>query len=197
MKKTISITCFCALVSACGFENLEDDYLGLLTAEADMSAMVPLSADPSDVSAMTGTATYTGFGGANFNTGDTELASFTGAAEVTLVADFDDDSLSGEMSNWVSSNANSEYLDGSVILSNGVISGGTITGDVNGAISRRDRTYPDARTGVAIDSYNLIGTFTGGFYDTTDGAASHVFGSLDAVFNGDDGTIDGSFIAAQ
>lgn len=162
-----------------------------------MVAEVPLAAVPDDVSGLTGTATYNGYGGANFNTGNPDLADFTGAADVTIVADFDNDSLSGEMTNWVSSNPNSEYIDGSVLLTNGVISGGTFAGDVNGAISRRDRTYPGARTAVEVDSYNLIGTFVGGFYDTSEGAASHLRGTLDAGFNGTAGTIDGSFVAKQ
>lgn len=162
-----------------------------------MLSKVPLTAGFDDVSTLSGTATYSGYGGANFNTGNPDLKSFTGAAEVNLVADFDDNTLSGDMTNWVSSNGDTEILEGSVILSNGVIFNGTVAGDVNGAISRIDRTYPGARTVPEIDTYNLIGSFDGGFYDTDEGAASHVVANIDAGFNGNAGTIDGFFVAEQ
>lgn len=179
------------------FERLEE-YAGILATAR--------TAEPADLTGVTGTATYRGVGFGEFPAADAVAdgdggggARYSATSDVTLTADFTGGTLSGEMTDWTPEDPLNYTMRGKVLISEGDIApDGTFTAKVSGAVEREATArLIDSRGGPdpSIPDYYQYGFNTdaeGTFHDGLDGArASHVIGSFDGA------GVSGGFVAKQ
>lgn len=100
-------------------------FAGVL-AGADLRAPAPMAG-------LVGSADYTGSGFAQFQGSE----NFTATADLAMTVDFDSSTLSGSLTGWTAENANNYTMDGTVLISNGVIlPDGTYDAYVSGNVNR-------------------------------------------------------------
>ena len=142
-------------------------------------------AEKSDLTGVTGEATYEGVATIN-------LEAFPATADARLVADFDSQSISGALTNWTDAEPLTHTVRGSAVIFAGAIDmgEGDFTASIAGNVERRPHGAldPDAPPRIFV----FDGSVTGAFHDSTDGEAhSHVVGGFSA------GTVSGDFVARR
>lgn len=187
-------------ISGCGGSGTDenfsrsDDYTDILS-QADLSAPTALSEHIGRT--LQGTATYDGVAAAEFD-------GFTGTADAELVVDFDRESISGRMTDWVDGNPLSHELRGELVLSNGTLRpegalDGTFAARVTGNLERSplDLFNPDNVPVVLV----IGGEAWGAFHDSESGEiASHVQGAMAGTAvatTGGEREMTGSFVAER
>ena len=178
-------------LSACGNAEVKKNFdrsgeFTKISSGANLSA-------PSDLTSVVGAATYEGVALANFSEG------FGATARVMLVANFDDDKISGTLNNWVDGDPRNHELRGSVELFDGKIGeSGTFTTLMAGNLERTIVGIDDTETPLLMI---IGGGASGSFYDSLDGElASHVGGEMNGTTltaNGSTGTMTGGFVAVE
>ena len=140
-----------------------------------------------------GSATYEGAAAADFG-------GFSGTADARLVADFDQESIRGRMTDWEDGDPLSHELRGEIVLHSGTFDrpdgelDGTFSAHVTGNIERSPvGLYDPADPPVVV---LIDGVAEGAFYNSQSGdIASHMVGTMDA-FSGA-GHMTGGFVAER
>ena len=183
LKACLALAATTVLLSGCGSSDTETNFgrsesFTDILAEADRSR-------PSDLArharngTLPRTATYEGVAAADF--GD-----FVGTAGATVVADFENETIRGEMTDWKDGSPRTHDLRGRVVLSNGSIdkTSGTFRGRVAGNLERTRRADGDSGGFSTPRVIVLDGTAGGVFRDSESGdAASHIEGGMTADFS--------------
>lgn len=197
-----------ALLSGCGASGTErnadrtDSFTDILS-EADRTRASDIARHIDD-GTLQGTATYEGVAAANFG-------NFTGTADATFVADFDNQTIRGNMTRWEDGKPQTHNLRGQIALSNGTFErtggelDGTFSGLVTGNLERTRLAERDPETGETIFSQPvtvvLDGVAEGAFFDSGSGAiASQLSGDMVADYADSEGRIGqmtGGFVAEK
>ena len=91
--------------------------------------------DTADTSVQTGTASYSGTGFGRFTGGS---SGFNALSDLALQVDFDDGTLSGDMTGWISEDSMNYTMEGDVLITNGRIAGdGTFVAQLAGNVLRK------------------------------------------------------------
>ena len=195
-----------SLLAGCGASGTATNYdrSGTFTdivSEADRSRPADLSRHVGEET-LSGTATYEGVAAAKFG-------SFTATADANLVADFDNGTISGNMTDWEDGSPQTHDLRGEIALSNGTLrdglQDGTFEGLVSGNLERTRLAEIDPITGRTIfyspEVLVLDGEAEGTFYDSMSGEpAKHVEGEMTADYVSTSGAIGrmiGGFVAEK
>ncbi len=161
-----------------------------LTASADLSA-------PSNLVGVTGQATYDGV--ALVTLPAPGALSYSTSADARLVADFDNQSISGNLTNWTDMFPLTHELRGSAVIFGGAIDpvAGTFDANLAGNLERKPRGVYDASDPPL--NYVFNGAVTGTFHDSLAGDPhSHVLGTINAPLAGPfPGVVTGGIVARQ
>ena len=196
------VLCIATGTSGCGTARDENfDRSALFTQLAgDIDATAP-----SDVSGIQGEATYSGAALANFG-------GFSGTADATLTANFEDRTISGSMTSWEDLDPLNYVLRGGIELTNGSIADdGSFTSQMAGNIER-DRRGSQLGGSISVREDPLAvppvlpvvspvvkvfaGVAEGQFFDSVGGdVASRVVGRFEETLTGN--VVSGEFIAGQ
>lgn len=145
-------------------------------------------------SGMTGTYIYNGYAFAT-------AVGFAGNADATITANFDNETISAVMVNWVDGNPDDFYLRGELTMSDGqILAGGDVVGTVTGYLIRKERSNRATEFTYVIDG-TASPNLTASFYDSVSGESSKVIAGDFATGitdqTGANSTITGTFVAAR
>ena len=187
LKACLALAATTVLLSGCGSSDTETNFgrsesFTDILAEADRSRPSDLARHARE-GTLPRTATYEGVAAADF--GD-----FVGTAGATVVADFENETIRGEMTDWKDGSPRTHDLRGRVVLSNGSIdkTSGTFRGRVAGNLERTELARinpPRLETEFFTPRVIVLdGTADGTFRDSLSGdAASHIEGGMTADFS--------------
>ena len=196
-------------VSGCGSSGVEsnfdrsEEYTEILS-EVDRSNPTDLSEHIGET--LQGSATYEGVAVATFaRFPDSDFESFSGSADARLVADFDDESIRGRMTDWEDGDPLSHELRGEIVLSNGTFDrpGGELDGTFSARVTGNIERSPIALFDPADPPVVVLidGVAEGAFYNSESGEiASHIVGTMADEFVdpfGNLGTMTGGFVAER
>ena len=179
-----------ATLAACSVEESIDRNFNQSNRYSTLLSQIDLNA-PSSVATLSGEATYNGVAFVDFADGQ-----FTGNADAQLVADFDTDTIEGQLTGWEDADPVNFVLDGQILLRNGTIDDdGELSMSMTGSIERTAREA--GAVTVSPTLLQLEGGATGQIYDSVTGdEAALLRGSLDGL-DRQGRVVDGDFVASQ
>lgn len=191
---TVSAVALCVAAAGCTSAGVESNFNRVSERTALLSTADLRQA--SDLSGVTGTATYDGIAAVNLPAPSAPII-YPATADVRLVADFDNASISGNLTNWTDMMPLSYELRGSAAIFGGVIDpdAGEFTASITGNVERRPiGAYNPLDPPV---NYVFDGFADGAFHDSVDGDPhSHVVGRIIApLLNG--GLVTGDYVARR
>ena len=181
-----------------------------ILSEADRSA-------PSDLArhieegTLQGGASYEGVAAAEFIRSSDPLVAFSGTADARFVADFENQTISGRLTDWQDGSPLTHELQGEITLANGEFNrpegelDGSFSGLVTGNLERARLAELNPETG-RFDFFNpeviiVDGVADGEFYDSQSGeAATHLSGGMTGSYSSSTelgGVMTGTFAAER